>query len=74
MPDTHPISWLIDNVSSTNIAPDLDQTVVDRLGSDVVQGYDLDVASRADWQKLTEAGLKIAMQVIEPKTWPPPKS
>jgi len=70
MPDTHPISWLIDNVSSTNIAPDLDQTVVDRLGSDVVQGYDLDVASRADWQKLTEAGLKIAMQVIEPKTYP----
>jgi chaperonin GroES len=61
-------------VQSTNIAPDLDPSVIDRLGSDVVQGYELDVASRADWQKLTEAGLKIAMQVIEPKTYPWPGS
>lgn len=61
-------------MQSTNIAPDLDPSVIDRLGSDVVQGYELDVASRADWQKLTEAGLKIAMQVIEPKTYPWPGS
>ena len=72
MPDRRPISWLIGNINSPNIAPDLEQHVVDRLGSDVVQGYDLDEASRAEWKALTEAGLKIAMQVIEPKTSPWP--
>lgn len=68
--DQKPISWLIANIQSPNIALDLPDDVVDRLGTDVVQGYDIDEASRADWKKLTEAGLKIAMQVIETKTSP----
>ncbi len=70
--DRQSIGWLIKNIASPNIAPGLEPHVVDRLGSDVVQGYDIDEASRAEWKTLTEAGLKIAMQVIEPKTSPWP--
>ncbi len=71
-PTKRPISWLMDNVTRINIADRLDEDVLALLGTVVVRGYDADVMSRATWMELTDTGLKMAMQVVEPKTSPWP--
>ena len=43
--DRHPVSWLIGNVDSINIAFDLPEEVLTSLGADVVYGYDVDEPS-----------------------------
>ncbi len=67
-----PLQWLLNNISSQNIAADLPDELLNTIGPDVVYGYDVDVASRKDWKKKAEDGLDIAMQVMKIKTSPWP--
>ena len=64
------IQWLIKNIESKNIAADLDENTLQKIGSDVVEMYEHDKASRAEWEQKIEAGIKVAKQIIEEKTWP----
>lgn len=65
-----PVSWLIDNLDKVNLATDLDEQLLHKISSRVLTGYELDVASCADWRKKTEDGLKVAKQIAEKKTFP----
>lgn len=57
-------------VKSVNIAEHLTDEEVSKIGSDVIQGYEIDknsIGERFDrWERATD----LAMQVIEPKSWP----
>jgi chaperonin GroES len=66
------IEWLFTQMSKTNIAPDLETDLLEKIGLQVVQGYEQDVDSRTEWKRQTEEGLKIAKQVTEKKTFPWP--
>jgi chaperonin GroES len=63
-------------IDSPNIAAEgwLEDDELGRIGERVKREYDIDVQSRADWKKRSEAGMKLAMQVAEDKTFPWPKA
>ena len=48
--------------NSKNIADLIDEETANQILQDVINGYDIDVASRADWQHNVDEALKIAMQ------------
>jgi chaperonin GroES len=68
--DKKPVQWLIDNLESLNLAEKLEERQITSLGSRVLTGYELDVASRFEWHKKTEDGLKVAKQITDHKTFP----
>lgn len=49
---------------------DLDQEQLDTIGSDVVEGYTVDKQSRKEWEDRMEAGIKLALQMVEEKNTP----
>lgn len=59
-------------LGSANIAENLDEDVLDKIGKDVVDTYQDDLESRSDWEDKHEEWLKLATQVIEDKTYPWP--
>jgi hypothetical protein len=64
------VAWLISNIDNPNIADDLDENALQKIGADVVAMYDYDKASRSDWEEKIEQGIKTAKQVVEEKTYP----
>ena len=69
--DSIPIDVLL---TSDNIAELLSVEELIEIGSAVVDGYTVDVLSRAGWLKRYETALKLATQVFETKSWPWPKA
>jgi hypothetical protein len=67
---TKPISWLIANIEKDNIADGLDENTLQAIGADTVLLYEYDEASRTEWKKKIEAGIKTAKQIVEEKTFP----
>lgn len=63
---------LIKLMKSVNIAEDLEADELALLGRRVVDQYNIDKASRSDWEERNEKALKLAMQVAEPKNHPWP--
>lgn len=63
---------LIANIQSPNLAFDIDEEMIARIGRKVVEEYEIDLQSRKDagWDALNEAAIKLAMQVKEEKTFP----
>lgn len=59
-------------LSAVNIADNLDEAKLNRIGMQVVQGFDMDRESRSDWEKRYEGSLKLAAQVVEKKSFPWP--
>jgi chaperonin GroES len=57
-----------------NLVPLMDAEMVKAIGQEVVRGYDIDKASRADWEKQTKTAMDLAMQVTSEKSWPWPKA
>ena len=55
-----------------NIATELHEDELDRLGAKVVSNYLIDKNSRADWEKRNDEATKLAAQVVEEKTSPWP--
>lgn len=72
--DKKNVQWLIDNIYKTNIADEIDESTLGLIAAEVVTGYELDKASRKDWEEQTEEGMKIAKQVKENKTFPWPNA
>lgn len=61
---------LEDLVSIPNIAEKLTQEDLDKIGYDCVQGFDNDLLSRDGWEKKMEESMKLALQVVEEKSFP----
>lgn len=59
---------------STNVAELLDKRELEEIGAQVVQGYEIDDASRAEWQELVDKAMDIAKQTLETKNHPYPNS
>jgi chaperonin GroES len=57
-----------------NLVSMLPQETVDKIGTEVVRGYDIDKASRSDWEKQTKTAMELALQVSTEKSWPWPKA
>lgn len=73
-PKQNPVEFLRSVINLPNIIPQLDKEVVDKIGQEVVRGFDLDKGSRADWEKQTKIAMDLAKQVVEEKSWPWPKA
>lgn len=69
-----PAELLQSFIGSANIVPMLDAEVVSKIGMEVVRGYEVDKASRCDWEKQTKTAMDLAMQVTQEKSWPWPKA
>ena len=64
------INWLIDNIEVVNLCDKIDEQTITSIGRRAVTGYDTDCLSRADWDKKTEDGLKVAKQITDHKSFP----
>jgi chaperonin GroES len=74
-PETqHPTDLLLSFIDKPNLVDMLDAETVNKIGQEVVRGYDLDKTSRAEWEKQTDAAMDLAMQVAKEKSWPWPKA
>ena len=61
-------------IDSINIAEDLDKEELLKIGNDVGEGFDNDLASRKPWEKDLEDWTKLALQISENKTFPWPNA
>lgn len=66
------LDFILENIDKVNIAEDLDQETLDKIGRYVKEGYNNDVRSRSDWEDRNEQYLKLATQVKEDKNTPWP--
>lgn len=66
------IEQLTTYAESDNIAELLDEDALVKIGSAVVEDYDNDKRSRADWEKKYDDAMKLAAQVVEEKSSPWP--
>lgn len=73
-PDIAQHQKLLGWIKSNNIAKDLDQGILDKIGSRVVREYNIDENSRSDWKTKTEQAMDLAMQVAKEKQFPWPKA
>ncbi len=61
-------------MGSDNIAADLDDDDLQRIGHKVVEEFKIDKNSRSAWEKMQHDAMKLAMQVTEPKMYPWPNA
>src|SRR5512139_611433 len=59
-----------DLISSTNIAEDLDEKLIKKIGTEVSDGFESDLNSRSAWERDLEKWTKLALQIVEEKTYP----
>lgn len=57
-------------LESVNIAENLEEDKLQKIGSEAKRGFDADLASRQDWEMAMEEWLKLAKQIAETKTYP----
>ena len=57
-------------LESSNVAEDLTDEDLISIGNLVVDGYETDLISRAHWEKDLETWTKLALQVVDQKTYP----
>jgi chaperonin GroES len=73
-PAKRPAELLQSFIGVANIVPMLEKDVVNKIGMEVVRGYEIDDASRADWVRQTKLAMDLAMQITTEKSWPWPKA
>lgn len=61
-------------VLSINIADKLDNDKLNEIGTTVKNGYQVDLQSRQAWEEQNDEWMKLALQVVEEKTYPWPKA
>ena len=59
-----------DLINSDNIANELSDEQLKKIGTDVLEGFDSDLASRLRWEEDLEKWTKLALQIVEEKTYP----
>lgn len=68
----HPHARLIRWIEADNIADELTDDALNKIGQQVLREYDLDEGSRSEWLEQNKDAFKLAMQVAEKKTHPWP--
>ena len=61
-------------LESTNIADDLDDDLLIKIGDQVVSGYEFDLDSRKAWENDLKVWTELALQVASEKTYPWPNA
>ena len=61
-------------LEQVNIADELDEKLLDRIGDDVYEGYMRDLRSKDAWDKQVDTWVKLAAQIKEEKSFPWPKA
>lgn len=61
-----------DIVKSPNLVDEITKEDIDTISRLVIDEYEIDLQSRAGWEKKTKASLDLALQVMENKTFPWP--
>lgn len=61
-------------VGQVNIAENLDEDLLTKIGQQVVTGFDEDLRSRSRWEQNLEEWTKLALLAVETKTWPWPNA
>lgn len=69
-----PAELLRSFIGVANLVPQLDAERVQKIGQEVVRGYEIDKASRSEWEKQTKVAMDLAMQVTQEKSFPWPKA
>ena len=59
-----------DLISSDNIADELSDEQLKKIGTSVYDGYESDLKSRSVWEKDLEKWTKLALQIVDEKTFP----
>lgn len=59
-----------DITDNVNLASKLEEEELHKIGTQVVEGFNADDASRSDWKRNLEDWTKLALQVAEKKTFP----
>ncbi len=59
-----------DLISSDNIAYELSDEQLKKIGTSVYDGYESDLKSRSVWEKDLEKWTKLALQIVDEKTFP----
>lgn len=67
-----PIDKLRSYLDMDNIAEELEESALGTIGARVVKEYEIDLASRSEWDERMDEAMKIALQVKEEKTFPWP--
>ena len=57
-------------IDSPNIARNLSEEVLDEMGMEVVENFEKDKKSRKEWERRSEEAMKLALQVVEEKSFP----
>jgi chaperonin GroES len=57
-------------LQSTNIAEDLNEQLLIKIGDEAYQGYEIDLGSRKHFEEMINHWTKIALQVADKKTYP----
>jgi hypothetical protein len=63
---------LIANIKATNIAEDMDEDELSAIGQKVLREYEIDLASRSEWEDKSRKAMDLAMQIAKNKTHPWP--
>ena len=61
---------LIENIQHPNIAEDLDDDELSKIGQKVHREYQLDLGSRSDWEQRTQKAMDLAMQIAGKRQGP----
>jgi chaperonin GroES len=61
-------------LEQTNIAENLDQELLDKMGSEVWDGYKRDLDSKDAWDKQVDEWVKLAAQIKDKKSYPWPNA
>jgi len=73
-PDIEHHSQLFGWIKSKNIAEDLDDTELSKIGERVFDEYEIDVNSRSEWKEKSQQAMDLAMQIAKEKQFPWPKA
>lgn len=65
---------LYDYLQSDNIANDLDDETLSKIGKKVIDEYKIDDESRSEWKEQTKKAMDLAKQIKEEKNYPWPKA
>ena len=61
-------------LASHNLTDLLDEEDIEEIGIKVVRDYNVDKESRLEWEQRTEESMKLALQVVEAKSFPWPNA
>jgi len=64
------LTKLLEFETSPNIAEDLEDSELEKIGQDVEREYKIDKKSREEWEQSAERAMDIALQVRKPKNYP----